>query len=157
MWNVWRWDYPERCGVLAERPAPCLESTLWLGHPAVCRVCIISHPERLHCRLPGGKFQSGPVGIPVSLEQILNWGGKWFIYTSQADPELKLLKGLEKMFNGPTAPALRRYQLSGPTSARFYPPSGTPGDVPWLQASSELLSPQALEGFLSAENQTGLH
>lgn len=109
MWNIWRWDYPERHGVLAEYPGPCLECTLSLGRPAVSRVCIISHPEPLAAlQTSWGDFSLALLACPVRLEQILNWGGIWwFIYTSQADPELKLLKGLEEMFNGPTAPAIQ--------------------------------------------------
>ena len=102
----------------------------------------------------GGDFSLALLASPVSLEQILNRGGKWwFIYTSQADPELKLLKGLEEMLLGPQPPPSRHYQVSGPASARLYPPSSTPGDIPWWQASSELLSLQALEGFSSAETK----
>lgn len=95
----------------------CLLNTQVLVWNALCRLdaqqwagstSSLTQNHWLHCRLPGGDFSLALLASPVRLEQILNWGGRrWFIYTSQADPEVKLLKGLEEMFNGPTAPAIQ--------------------------------------------------
>lgn len=165
MWTIWQENMED---LLAEHPGPCPESTLSSGCPAMRRVCIISYPEPVTALQTSwwGFSARHVLASPVTLERSLPCGpfSSHLLIEEVNDDRISRLalgksswKACRKYLTDPQPLPFRCYKVRwSPLHPGSTLPLNTPGGAPWWQASFNLLSFWGSEGFLSAENQTGL-